>query len=97
MPYIKQNMRPLIDSHLDELRVVIHSPGELNYATTRLVLNYLASDNSPQGYYVINEVIGALECAKLEFYRRLVIPYEDMKINQNGDVYPFHFQKTETD
>ena len=30
---------------------------------------------------------GALECAKLEFYRRVVSKYEDQKILDNGDVY----------
>ena len=31
--------------------------------------------------------IGALEAAKLEFYRRVVAPYEDQKMLDNGDVY----------
>lgn len=30
---------------------------------------------------------GAIECAKLEFVRRVVSPYEDQKILENGDVY----------
>lgn len=35
----------------------------------------------------VNSGIGALEAAKLEFYRRVVAPYEDKKIFDNGDVY----------
>jgi len=31
--------------------------------------------------------LGAIECAKLEFIRRVVSPYEDTKIASNGDVY----------
>ena len=31
--------------------------------------------------------MGALECAKLELYRRVAAPYEDVKIMENGDVY----------
>lgn len=34
----------------------------------------------------INDCIGACEGAKLEFYRRVASPYEDVKIKQNGDV-----------
>lgn len=34
------------------------------------------------------EIGGAIECAKLEFYRRVAAPYEDKKIAENGDVYP---------
>ena len=32
-------------------------------------------------------LVGVLECAKLELYRRLAAPYEDLKIEDNGDVY----------
>lgn len=32
-------------------------------------------------------MVGALECAKLELYRRIAIPYEEQKIQENGDVY----------
>ena len=38
-------------------------------------------------YATINDIIGALEGAKMEFYRRVVAPYEDEKIKENGDVY----------
>lgn len=33
------------------------------------------------------DVLGALECCKLEFYRRVAVPYEDRKITLNGDCY----------
>lgn len=33
------------------------------------------------------QVLRALKDAKLEFYRRVVAPYEDLKIKENGDVY----------
>ena len=32
-------------------------------------------------------MVGVLECAKLELYRRMAAPYEDEKIEDNGDVY----------
>ena len=38
-------------------------------------------------YQNLNAIIGALECAKLELYRRVAAPYEDVKITENGDVY----------
>jgi hypothetical protein len=58
--------------------------GELNYMITLLVTLYLG----PKPNYVKhNSAIGALECAKLELYRRKVAPYEDTKILENGDVY----------
>ena len=43
--------------------------------------------NSLQNYQAINDIVGAVEGAKLEFVRRIVNPYEDKKIKENGDVY----------
>jgi hypothetical protein len=34
----------------------------------------------------MNDVMGAFTGAQAEFYRRDVAPYEDAKIQQNGDV-----------
>ncbi|MGH9339677.1 MAG: DUF6899 family protein [Acidobacteriota bacterium] len=60
--------------------------GELNYAITKLVDDYVIRKGGIR-YMHINEVIGALECAKLELYRRVAVPYEDQKIRSAGDVY----------
>lgn len=78
MPYIPQSDRSLVLTH------GATSSGELNYAITQLVTEYLGS--SPT-YVTLNAVIGALECAKLELYRRVAAPYEDRKKEENGDVY----------
>lgn len=80
MPYIKQQRRAEIDGG-----GWATSPGELNYQLTRLALRYLNSAGI--NYQNLNDVIGAFEAAKLEFYRRAVVPYEDKKIKENGDIY----------
>ena len=81
MPYIDEvARRRLADGGVPE------SCGELNYAITRLVDEYLVRAGGVR-YAHINEVIGALECAKLELYRRVAAPYEDAKIEDSGDVY----------
>lgn len=81
MPYIVQSARKPARYHPQ-------NPGELNYAITTLVNQYLRDTAmSPPNYNNWNEVIGVLECAKLELYRRHVAPYEDKKIVENGDVY----------
>jgi hypothetical protein len=64
---------------------VATSAGELNYQFTVLMIAYMKQNNCYQG---INDVLGALDGAKLEFYRRWVAPYEDYKNAVNGDVYP---------
>ena len=37
-------------------------------------------------YKITNDIVGALECTKQEFYRRVASDYEDAKIEQNGDL-----------
>lgn len=62
------------------------SAGELNFQISSLIIEYL--DSKPElSYRLLNEVIGALECVKMEAYRRVVAKYEDQKKEENGDVY----------
>jgi hypothetical protein len=81
MPYIDLKDRQRLDGGAKP-----STPGELNYAITRIVDDYLAS-KGPLRYAHLNEVVGAMECAKLELYRRIAVPYEDRKIAEAGDVY----------
>lgn len=85
MPYISQSRR-LRMRHTLPVTDDIKGVGELNYALTQCCLAYMSSH--PSGYQVINDVVGALESCKLEFYRRVAIDLEDLKIEENGDVYP---------
>jgi hypothetical protein len=89
MPYIIPARRSEINPTFDhdqffryELRA--KTAGELNYQFTELLIDYFKRNSNYQG---INDIIGALEGAKLEFYRRIVAPYEDKKILENGDIY----------
>jgi hypothetical protein len=61
------------------------TPGMLNYLFTVQAIRYV--EDRGLSYQTINDVLGALEGAKLEFYRRVVAPYEDKKIKEKGDVY----------
>lgn len=79
MPYIKPEDRQF------SITAVPETGGELNYAFTFIIRKYL--ENKELKYKLINDVLGALEGAKQEFYRRVVAPYEDVKIKENGDVY----------
>lgn len=66
--------------------------GELNYAITRLAVDYVERRGGVR-YERIAEVIGVLETLKMEIYRRPFVHYEDKKCRQNGDVYPEHWFK----
>lgn len=94
MPYIKEETRKELDDLINQLRakIVEITPenkstlaGNLNYCITRILDTAYRPDLT---YDNLNKVIGVLECAKLEFYRRVAAPYEETKLNANGDVYP---------
>ena len=81
MPYIKGDRRVALSGYLDSAK----TSGELNYRITELIVKYC--QERKLSYQTINDALGALEGAKLEFYRRVAAKYEDHKIIENGDVY----------
>ena len=83
IPYIKLSERKEV---CPTSAYSVLTPGQLNYQFTQLIINYLSGHG--KSYTTLNDIIGALECAKLELYRRVAAPYEDTKIKENGDVYP---------
>jgi hypothetical protein len=85
MPYIGSEIRESIEPHLTYLLEYLGTAklyGVLNYVITQILLN-----TQPQCYEDYQALIGVLECAKLELYRRVVAGYEDKKRKENGDVY----------
>lgn len=79
MPYI-------IPEHREEVKTrKPETAGELNYLISRMLDDYLGDEGL--NYATINEIVGVLECAKMEFYRRVATAYEEIKIVENGDVY----------
>jgi hypothetical protein len=82
MPYITQGDRQRLTENggWPEPR----TPGELNYVITQLLLEF---DTGVINYNAYALIVGVLETCKLELYRRLIAPYEDYKIQVNGDVY----------
>ncbi len=100
MPYITQTQRDLIDKQINDLLVQLpnanglvatddglavpaSADGIVNYIITRIIDKCYGMG----GYSVFNRGMGVMECAKTEFYRRRVMPYENQKAKENGDVY----------
>lgn len=81
MPYIDQKQRTMLARGVQP-----ETPGQLNYLVTELIIDYVLGVGL--SYQAINDVLGALEGAKAEFYRRVAMPYENTKIDENGDIYP---------
>lgn len=88
MPYIKKEDRERYREALVQIVGALESipeedrDGHINYVVTVMLKRLY----KPPKYKRYNKAIGVLECIKQEFYRIMVAPYEDVKIEQNGDV-----------
>lgn len=91
MPYIEKKAREQFER---EVETLVHklswdkvnepvSVGEVNFVLSSIIWKVWATKPS---YTLGNNLIGALECVKQEFYRRQLAPYEDKKIAENGDI-----------
>lgn len=91
MPYIKPENRVVYVEGIQALKnafaAVGAGDGDLNYVLTSVCLAWLDCHRPPHGYSLRSDVVKALECAKLEYYRRKLVPYEIEKIKENGDCY----------
>ena len=91
MPYIPDEKRDGFENALTSLvaRMIAcdekDRAGMMNYCISTLMSKTLKAHGT--NYALLNELIGVLECAKLELYRRVASPYEDLKIQSNGDVF----------
>jgi len=88
MPYIIPSQREKYTDALKTLKELMldygTSSGELNYLIYSLCLIYMKEKGTT--YKHLEDVVGTLENVKAEFIRRVVFPYEDQKIELNGDI-----------
>lgn len=88
MPYIlsadREKLRPATDAIVAAITKDTVA-GDLNYMISLMAKAYI--DAKGLRYEHLNAVVGALDSCKAEFQRRVVGPYEDTKIAENGDVY----------
>ena len=84
MPYIKKEDRNKLKDYINNEVQGPENAGQLNFIFTKIILDYISKKG--QNYQNYNDIIGALECCKIELYRRSIGPYEDIKITENGDV-----------
>jgi hypothetical protein len=92
MPYIKQEDRENegitnLQTVSQEVGYLCDNGGDMNFAFCTIVDEFIRQKGLR--YQNISDIIGALDGAKAEFQRRIVGPYEDQKLAENGEV--FHF------
>lgn len=82
MPHVSQEVRRQYDPGVI---LPADSVGTLNYLMTEEIIRYV--EEHGLSYQTINDALGALLGAALEFYLQVAVPYERNKALQNGNVY----------
>lgn len=96
MPYVsrddRENLDPIVDVAIRvlEKKSFQDSLGDLNYLFSRIIAGHMGTVS----YGKIAMTTGVLENIKQEFYRRAAAPYEDMKIDLNGDIKEYRKSPT---
>jgi hypothetical protein len=93
MPYIDRDQRPKYDDLIARIAAVVSEQpaerrkGHANYVITQLLRRaWGVTEPANESYSSYADIIGTLECAKLELYRRWVARYEDGAIARHGDL-----------
>ena len=82
MPYIKKERRPICDEIVTAMHAAgIKADGDLNYILYAFCKRYV-----PASYNQYKNYISELQETATEIRRRILGPYEDQKIIENGDV-----------
>ena len=78
-------MTPLVE--LDDKQL---AKGHHNYIMYTLALKL--ADKLGIRYAVLQDIVGTFDCCKMEFYRKIVSPYEEEAMEKNGDVSIKNFE-----
>lgn len=84
MPYIKKINRSKFNAYLDRIVNNVTEPGELTYVIYKL-MSEVATKNGIC-YDSLSRAKASGQDAVDEYYRRAVAPYEDKKLEENGDI-----------
>ncbi len=89
MPYIKQEDRKNFNGLVAKLSKRIdfagNNKGDLNYIITMLIKEFVKRKGLK--YNTLSDITGVLNDVKVEFERKVVANYEDLKIKENGGIY----------
>lgn len=90
MPYIPKVDRIQYELHIHAIVQLLtdggqtdFNVGELNYVISKIIWELF--DGKPS-YKYGNALLGDLDAVSKEFYRRKLVPYEDLKIQDQGDL-----------
>ncbi|MDD5016321.1 MAG: hypothetical protein PHW73_14725 [Atribacterota bacterium] len=89
MPYIKKDQRNIYSSSIENITSILSQnkwkKGDFNYCIS-MIINAWVKDTG-LSYDTLSNITGVLNDIKTEFERKVVAPYENKKIEENGEVY----------
>ena len=82
MPYIRQEQRMQLEPVVRAMRMVsIKADGDLNYVLFAYALRHI-----PESYNSLKNYCAELRACATEIERTILGPYEDTKMEENGNV-----------
>ena len=90
IPYIKKEKRLNFDEAINKLVALLksstdagmHDNGNVVYAIYRLLIDIYSHGN----FEIKSNALKVLESAKLEYYRKVMAIYEELKEKENGSI-----------
>lgn len=86
MPYIKSDKRWEFEEDICNLVGRIDNVGDLDYCITSICERIIPKFGGMK-FENLAKIAGTILFVILENYRRVAVPYEDIKKDENGDVY----------
>lgn len=87
MPYIRQEYREIVENPLYDLWVlIVRIPKQDRAGVLTYIIYKLLIDLHINKFVDFATHLGILDTVGKEFYRKVIAPYEDEKIQENGDV-----------
>lgn len=91
MPYIDKKSKSRLLPQLES--IFCDSEGELCYAVSVLMMEF-CKHREPLNFSTLNSAIGAVRYAANHFEDRILKPYEQQKMRENGDIYQEFIRNT---
>ena len=87
MPYIRPELRGLVNTYINRILIVVDMQNEKdrNSMMTYIIYSLIQKYNLYDWDYK-STPLKILEDVKLEYYRKILAPYADKKIEENGDI-----------
>ena len=89
MHYIKKEKRALFDGYINQIlnNIRNYSKGDANSMMAYIIYKLIKTHYGSKGdWEQKSDALKILSDITLEYYRRIIAPYSDIKIEQNGDV-----------